>query len=360
MSETVKDNTPAASTLGRAVTAGALLLFWAGGHLPLPGLAGGDGGRGGEGQSGIADGLLARRDADPDVLVHRRTRPGADPGARPRSAGPPDPRGARARPCAGGRSSFERRRRSSGHPGLVDDPGVAFRAEVMAAMVGATAVLLWLADLVDRRGVGDGLLLLFAGQTLAAFARTGPCCSRGPMPGGSNRRRRGCGSARSPAPARSRAWLPAATASGAGSTRGRRCSLSARARSCPSPASRWNPRWCARRRLDRLALRASWPHDRRCPDGGAVRPVRADALRRRTSTPRRSRLRCLSSSGAGCSGLSRLTAPRSAAAFSCCSPPRDEPRGARPTAACLRMNKPRRPAAARQPRADLKLSRSTA
>jgi preprotein translocase subunit SecY len=56
-------------------------------------------------------------------------------------------------------------------PGLVDDPGVAFRAEIIAAMVGATAVLLWLADLIDRRGFGDGLLLLFAGQTVAAFVR---------------------------------------------------------------------------------------------------------------------------------------------------------------------------------------------
>ena len=56
-------------------------------------------------------------------------------------------------------------------PGLVNDPGLAFRAEIIAAMVGATAVLLWLADLIDRRGVGDGLLLLFAAQTLAAFVR---------------------------------------------------------------------------------------------------------------------------------------------------------------------------------------------
>jgi hypothetical protein len=55
-------------------------------------------------------------------------------------------------------------------PGLVDDPGLAFRAEIIAAMVGATAILLWLADFIDRRGVGDGVLLLFAGQTLAAFA----------------------------------------------------------------------------------------------------------------------------------------------------------------------------------------------
>ncbi len=55
--------------------------------------------------------------------------------------------------------------------GLVDDPGPMFRAEVVAAMVGATAILLVLAQLIDRRGVGDGLLLLFAGQTLASVAR---------------------------------------------------------------------------------------------------------------------------------------------------------------------------------------------
>lgn len=55
--------------------------------------------------------------------------------------------------------------------GLVDDPGPMFRAEVVAAMVGATAVLLVLAQVIDRRGVGDGLLLLLAGQTLASVMR---------------------------------------------------------------------------------------------------------------------------------------------------------------------------------------------
>ena len=56
-------------------------------------------------------------------------------------------------------------------PGLVDDPGLMFRAEVVASMVGATAVLLALAQVIDQRGVGDGLLLLFAGQTLVGLVR---------------------------------------------------------------------------------------------------------------------------------------------------------------------------------------------
>jgi preprotein translocase subunit SecY len=173
VTETVKENTPAASTLGWAVTAGALLLFWAGGHLPLPGLS----------PEALAEGA-ARGRAGSLMVFSLGVTPiltswfivglvrvlipalgGAQPGRLTLAAR------SLALVLAGVQASSVGAA-AEDIPGLVDDPGLAFRAEVVAAMVGATAVLLWLADLVDRRGVGDGLLLLFAVQTLAAFART--------------------------------------------------------------------------------------------------------------------------------------------------------------------------------------------
>ena len=173
MTETVKKNTPRVSTLGPAVTAGALLLFWAGGHLPLPGLS----------QEAMA-GAAARGRAGSLMVFSLGVTPILTSWFIVELVRVLIPALGRARPgrvtvaaCAlalvlAGVQASGVGAAAQDIPGLVDDPGVAFRAEVMAAMVGATAVLLWLADLIDRRGLGDGLLLLFAGQTLAAFVRT--------------------------------------------------------------------------------------------------------------------------------------------------------------------------------------------
>jgi preprotein translocase subunit SecY len=51
----------------------------------------------------------------------------------------------------------------------VFESGWPFQLEVVAAFVGATAVLIWLADLINARGVGDGLVLLFAAPLAAHF-----------------------------------------------------------------------------------------------------------------------------------------------------------------------------------------------
>ncbi len=173
VTETLKNTTQPVSAWRCAVTAGALLLFWAGGHLPLPGLSpeamAGAAARGRAGSLtvfslGVTPILTSWFIVElVRVLIPALGR--AKPGRVTVAAR------ALALVLAGVQASGVGAA-AQDIPGLVDDPGVAFRAEVMAAMVGATAVLLWLADLVDRRGVGDGLLLLFAGQTLAAFVRT--------------------------------------------------------------------------------------------------------------------------------------------------------------------------------------------
>ncbi len=48
-------------------------------------------------------------------------------------------------------------------------PGTMFRLEIVAAIVGATALLIWLAGVMTARGVGDGLLILFAAPFVAHF-----------------------------------------------------------------------------------------------------------------------------------------------------------------------------------------------
>jgi hypothetical protein len=50
---------------------------------------------------------------------------------------------------------------------VVFDSGWPFQLEVVAAFVGATSVLIWLADLINTRGVGDGLVLLYAAPLAA-------------------------------------------------------------------------------------------------------------------------------------------------------------------------------------------------
>ncbi len=51
----------------------------------------------------------------------------------------------------------------------VDEGGWPFRLEIVVALVGATAVLIWLADAINAKGVGDGLILLFAAPSAARF-----------------------------------------------------------------------------------------------------------------------------------------------------------------------------------------------
>ncbi len=54
-----------------------------------------------------------------------------------------------------------------GLDGLAPSPGPMFRLGVVAAIVGATAFLIWLARVMTERGVGDGLLILFAAPFIA-------------------------------------------------------------------------------------------------------------------------------------------------------------------------------------------------
>jgi hypothetical protein len=45
---------------------------------------------------------------------------------------------------------------------VIDDGGWPFRLEIVVALVGATAVVIWLAELINAEGVGDGLVILLA------------------------------------------------------------------------------------------------------------------------------------------------------------------------------------------------------
>ena len=54
-----------------------------------------------------------------------------------------------------------------GLDGVAPSPGPMFRLGVIAAIVGATAFLIWLARIMTERGVGDGLLVLFAAPLVA-------------------------------------------------------------------------------------------------------------------------------------------------------------------------------------------------
>jgi hypothetical protein len=168
----VTQNSPRATAWGYAATAGALILVWLTGHLALPGLS-------------------------PDALAETRARmsPGSltifalgvtpiltswfvvglaqlviPPLSRLRPGRLELAASALALLFAGVQASGVAAAVQSIR-GLVDDPGPAFRAEIIATMVGATAILLWLAAVIDRSRVGDGLLILFAGQTLAAAVR---------------------------------------------------------------------------------------------------------------------------------------------------------------------------------------------
>jgi preprotein translocase subunit SecY len=51
--------------------------------------------------------------------------------------------------------------------GFADEPGLWFRIGIIATAVGATALLIWLTDIVTRRGFGDGLLIMLAAYLVA-------------------------------------------------------------------------------------------------------------------------------------------------------------------------------------------------
>lgn len=55
---------------------------------------------------------------------------------------------------------------------LVPAPGLGFRAGVVASMVAATALLIWIGGLVTRFGLGSGFLLLLAAPPLTELAET--------------------------------------------------------------------------------------------------------------------------------------------------------------------------------------------
>jgi len=52
--------------------------------------------------------------------------------------------------------------------GLVDEPGTPFRLTTIATLVGATAIVIWLADQITRHGLGSGMWLLLVTPWLAA------------------------------------------------------------------------------------------------------------------------------------------------------------------------------------------------
>jgi preprotein translocase subunit SecY len=57
--------------------------------------------------------------------------------------------------------------------GLVDEPGWAFHAEMIATLVAATALLGWLGDCITRQGVGDGFWLLLIAPILTLLPHSG-------------------------------------------------------------------------------------------------------------------------------------------------------------------------------------------
>jgi preprotein translocase subunit SecY len=57
--------------------------------------------------------------------------------------------------------------------GLVDEPGWAFRVEIVATLVAATALLGWLGDRITRQGVGDGFWLLLIAPILTRLPHSG-------------------------------------------------------------------------------------------------------------------------------------------------------------------------------------------
>ena len=153
---------------GWMVTAGALVLVWLSGRLPLPGLDPNAFARPqkaaelltifGLGVTPILIGWFVVEFARLAVPALARARPGLLELAA--SAIAIALAGVQARGIAVAVQAG---------PSFVD-PSSTFVAEVVASMVGATSFLLWTARVIDRRGVGDGLLLLFAGQALARVA----------------------------------------------------------------------------------------------------------------------------------------------------------------------------------------------
>ncbi|MGE0022906.1 MAG: hypothetical protein AB7S70_04655 [Hyphomicrobium sp.] len=55
--------------------------------------------------------------------------------------------------------------------GLVDAPGLIFRIGIVVSLVGATALLIWLASLVSRHGIGNGFWILVALPHVASFVQ---------------------------------------------------------------------------------------------------------------------------------------------------------------------------------------------
>ena len=51
--------------------------------------------------------------------------------------------------------------------GLVDEPGLGFVASTMATLVASTLCLVWLGDQITRRGLGNGIWVLIAGESAA-------------------------------------------------------------------------------------------------------------------------------------------------------------------------------------------------
>lgn len=51
--------------------------------------------------------------------------------------------------------------------GIVVEPGVGFRLSTVLTMVAGTAFLIWLADLISRRGIGHGFWILLSAPVLA-------------------------------------------------------------------------------------------------------------------------------------------------------------------------------------------------
>src|SRR5262249_51565600 len=56
-------------------------------------------------------------------------------------------------------------------PDIVDEPGLAFRASIVATLVAGAACLLWLATMISRHGLGSGIWLLLLASQLVGLPR---------------------------------------------------------------------------------------------------------------------------------------------------------------------------------------------
>jgi hypothetical protein len=157
------------------VTIGTMALYFVGGHVPLPGVdAQALGGEAGRRLSLFA---LGATPIISGLVVLEIARLAIPPFARWAAKGPRQAQlyARVARGLALGFAAFQALGVAATLEGVdfaVDDPGWSFRLEILVTLVGASAFLMWLIDTINSRGVGDGLVLLFASPFVASFPTT--------------------------------------------------------------------------------------------------------------------------------------------------------------------------------------------